>query len=303
MGIVLGENRYGKAENRVVRVTRNGGNHSILDLNVSIQISGDFADTHHVGDNSKVLPTDTQKNTVYALAQKYPAMEPEAFGLVLASHFLDGQSYVARAEIRLEQYNWSRILVDGKPHPRAFVRDGSSVRVASVIVERTATGRQAFVVSGVEKIVVLKTSDSEFTGYLKDEYTTLQETNDRIMATEVSARWRHTSHERAELERLDWAGSYEQAKNTLLACYGGHYSLSLQQTMYSMAEEVLKEQPEICSVRLSLPNKHHFLVNLSAFNQENADEVYHADDRPYGLIEAVISREDAPEVGPIWPSW
>ena len=303
MGIVLGENRYGKAENRVVRVTRNGGNHSILDLNVSIQISGDFADTHHVGDNSKVLPTDTQKNTVYAFAQKYPAMEPEAFGLILASHFLESQPYVTRAEIRLEQYTWSRILVDGKPHPRAFVRDGSYVRVASVIVERTSTGRQAFVVSGVEKLVVLKTSDSEFAGYLKDEYTTLQETNDRIMATEVTARWRHMSHEIDDLQRLDWAGSFEQAKNTLLACYGGHYSLSLQQTMYSMAEEVLKEQPDICSVRLSLPNKHHFLVNLSAFGQQNVDEVYHAADRPYGLIEAVISRDDAPEVGPIWPAW
>jgi urate oxidase len=303
MGIVLGENRYGKAENRVVRVTRNGDNHSILDLNVSIQISGNFSDTHHVGDNSKVLPTDTQKNTVYAFAQKYPAMEPEAFGLILALHFLDSQSQVTRAEIRIEQYTWSRILVEGKPHPRAFARDGSYVRVASVIVEPTPAGRQAFIVSGLEKLVVLKTSDSEFTGYLKDQYTTLQETSDRIMATEVAARWRHMSHEIAELERLDWATSFELAKNTLLACYGGHYSLSLQQTMYAMAEEVLKEQPGICSVRLSLPNKHHFLVDLSAFGQQNADEVYHADDRPYGLIEAVISRDDAPEVGPIWPSW
>ena len=303
MGIVLGENRYGKAENRVVRVTRNGANHSILDLNVSVQVYGDFAATHHVGDNSKVLPTDTQKNTVYAFAQKYPAMEPEAFGLILASHFLDSQSEVTRAEIRLEQYTWSRILVDGKPHPRSFVRDGAYVRVASVIVDRTTNGRQAFVVSGIEKLVVLKTSDSEFTGFFKDEYTTLQETSDRIMATEVAARWRHTSHETAELEHLDWATSFERAKNTLLACYGGHYSLSLQQTMYAMAEEVLKEQSDICSVRLSLPNKHHFLVDLSGFGQQNMNEVYHADDRPYGLIEAVISRDDSPDAGPTWPSW
>jgi urate oxidase len=298
MAITLGTNRYGKAENRVVRVTRNGPEHSIIDLNVSVQLSGDFEDTHITGDNSKVLPTDTQKNTVYAFAQKHPEMEPEAFALLLGEHFLDTQEHVSQAEIRFEQYLWHRIICNGTPHPRAFRREGSFVRTGRVVVTR----ERAYVVSGIEELVVLKTSDSEFTGYIRDQYTTLQETTDRIMATSVTARWRHTDQNLQSLKKRDFGSSYATATDALTRVFAEHYSLSLQQTLYAMGQEVLKDDG-LCEIRLTLPNKHHFLVDMSAFGQKNENEVFHADDRPYGLIEAVVSKDDAPDAGPVWPNW
>ena len=304
MKIELGENRYGKAENRVVRITREQGTHHILDLNVSVQLSGDFDDTHLNGSNAKVLPTDTQKNTVFALAQKFPAMEPEVFGLTLCEHFLDTQHHLTRVEVRLEQYLWDRILVDGKPHPRAFQKNSTFTRTARVVIDRTTgKSKEAYVTSGVEDLVILKTSDSEFTGFIRDHYTTLPETTDRIMATQVTAKWRYDSHDVQALKRKDFAKSFKQATNKILATFADHYSLSLQQTLFEMGKELITQQPDICSVRMSLPNKHHFLVDLSPFGQENRNEVYIAADRPYGLIEAVVNRDDAPDANFIWPTW
>ena len=303
MAIVLGENRYGKAENRVFRITRHGDTHEILDLNVSVQLMGDFADTHLTGDNAKVLPTDTQKNTVFALSHQLGPLEPEAFGVALSRHFLSTQSHVSGAEIRIEQYPWHRIHAKSRPHPRAFVRDGSHVRTATVRAGREGAGVRTWVTSGLDKLVVLKTGDSAFKGYVRDAHTTLQETDDRVMATEVSARWRWSESDPARLEGTDWAGSHRRAMETLLSVYADHYSLSLQQTLYAMGEAVLQEQGELAAIRLSLPNKHHFVVDLSPFGQRNAAEVHIAADRPYGFIEAVVQRDDAPPPPATWPTW
>ena len=303
MGIVLGENRYGKAENRVFRVTRHGDTHEILDLNVSVQLLGDFLDTHLTGDNAKVLPTDTQKNTVFALSHQLGPPEPEAFGIALARHFLSTQSHVSGAEIRIERFPWERIECKGKPHPRAFRRDGSHVRVATVRAARDGSELRTWVTSGIEDLVVLKTGDSAFKGYVRDRFTTLKETDDRIMATEVSARWRWSESDPAALERIDWAASHRAAMDALQGTFADHYSLSLQQTLYAMGEQLLTEQLGIAAVRLSLPNKHHFVVDLSAFGMDNRNEVHIAADRPYGFIEAVVQRDDAPPPPPTWPTW
>jgi urate oxidase len=303
MAIMLGENRYGKAENRVFRVTRHGDTHEILDLNVSVQLMGDFADTHLTGDNAKVLPTDTQKNTVFALSHQLGPLEPEAFGIALARHFLSTQSHVSGAEIRIERFPWERIECKGKPHPRAFRRDGSHVRVATVRAARDGSELRTWVTSGIEDLVVLKTGDSAFKGYVRDRFTTLKETDDRIMATEVSARWRWSESDPAALERIDWAASHRAAMDALQGTFADHYSLSLQQTLYAMGEQLLTEQLGIAAVRLSLPNKHHFVVDLSAFGMDNRNEVHIAADRPYGFIEAVVQRDDAPPPPPTWPTW
>ena len=303
MAIVLGENRYGKAENRVFRVTRHGDVHEVLDLNVTVQLHGDFADTHLTGDNAKVLPTDTQKNTVFGLSHAHGAMEPEAFALLLGRHFVSTQPQVSAAEVRIEKFDWERITSGGTPHPRAFRRNGSIVRTASATVRRAGTGSREFVVSGVEGLVVLKTSDSEFRGYPRDRFTTLPETSDRIMATQVSARWRTAAHEPAALDAVDWAASFGASLDAMLSAFAEHHSLSLQQTLFAMGERVLQAGPGIAAIRLSLPNKHHFLVDLSPFGQENRNEVFIAADRPYGLIEAVVQRDDAPAPPGGWPSW
>ena len=290
MAVRLGHNQYGKAETRLVRVTRDGGRHQLEDLNVSVTLSGDLDATHLTGDNANVVPTDTQKNTVYAFAKQAPVGEVEEFGLRLARHFVDDFAPITRARVQLEEYPWARIEVDGAPHPHAFVRAGGGRRTATVVAE---AGR-AWVVSGLTDLVVLKTTGSEFTGYPRDRYTTLPETRDRILATAVTARWRHRTLE------VDWAGSFAETRRLLLERFAATHSLSLQQTLYAMAAAAIEGRPELVEVRVSMPNKHPLLVDLSPFGLDNDNEVFHADDRPYGLIEAAVLEDGAPDPGPAW---
>ena len=287
---VLGSNQYGKAENRVVRIVRDTASHEIRDLNVSTSLRGDFADAHVTGDQSAVLPTDTQKNTVYAFAKEAPVGEIEDFGLRLARHFVDDFDTITQARVYVEEYPWARIEVGGVPHDHAFLRASSEVRTATVV----AREGQAWVVSGLAGLVVLKSTGSEFTGYIKDRYTTLQETTDRILATAVTARWRHGTVD------VDWAKSYAETRRLLLEAFATTHSLSLQQSLYAMAESAITSRPEVVEVRMSMPNKHHFVVDLSPFGLTNDNEVFHADDRPYGLIEAAIVEDGAPDAGPAW---
>jgi urate oxidase len=290
MAVRLGHNQYGKAETRLVRVTRDGDRHELRDLNVSVTLSGDLAATHLTGDNANVVPTDTQKNTVYAFAKEAPVGEVEEFGLRLARHFVDDFAPIGRARVHLEEEPWARIEVGGAAHPHAFVRAGGGRRTATVVAE---PGR-AWVVSGLTDLVVLKSTGSEFTGYHRDRYTTLPETRDRILATAVTARWRHRGLE------VDWAGSHAEVRRLLLERFAATHSLSLQQTLYAMAAAAIEGRPEVVEVRLSMPNRHHFLVDLSPFGLANDNEVFHADDRPYGLIEAAGLADDAPDPGPAW---
>jgi urate oxidase len=286
----LGHNQYGKAETRVVRVYRDVDPHEIADYNVSAALSGDFADTHLTGDNAKVLTTDAVKNTVNAFAKEHgeAARQPESFGLALARHFVEDVPQVSRARVRIEAYPWLRLEAGGTPHPHAFVRSGQYTRTATVTY---ADGR-AWIVSGLRDLTVLKTTDSEFWGFYQDRYTTLRPTNDRVMATSVAAQWWHTG------EDVDWAKSFDAVRGALCEAFAVSYSYALQQTLFEMGSAVLDEVPGIAEVRLSLPNKHHFVVDLSPFGLENPNEVFHADDRPYGLIEGTVRREDAPDPGP-----
>jgi urate oxidase len=283
MAVVLGYNQYGKAENRVVRVFRDSDPHEIVDYNVSVALSGGQEAPHLTGDNAPVLPTDTQKNTVYAFAKEDDVVaQPESFGIRLARHFVDNTEPITLARVKLEMYPWSRLN-----NPHAFTRDGRYVRTATV----TYDGSTTWVVSGVKDLWILKTTDSEFTGFLEDRYTTLQPATDRIMATSMLAEWWHTS------EDVDWGKSHDEAVQTLLDTYGNHYSLAHQQTIYEAGKAVLTGQPEIAEIRFSCPNKHHFVYDLARFGIENNNEVFHADDRPYGLQELTVRRDDAPEAG------
>jgi urate oxidase len=282
MAIVLGDNRYGKAETRLVRVDRAAGGHSIVDLNVSTSLAGDLAATHLTGDNSGVLPTDTQKNTVYAFARDGIG-EIEDFALRLARHFVETTPTIHRARVRIEQYTWDRLS------HHSFAR-GAGTRTTTATVD----GGTAWVVSGVADLVVLNTTGSEFHGFHKDRYTTLAETSDRVLATAVTAHWRHAE------PAGDWAESFAAARKHLLEAFADTHSLSLQQTLYAMGERVLARRAELVEVRLALPNKHHFLVDLQPFGLDNPGEVFFAADRPYGLIEGTVLRDDAPDAGLAW---
>ena len=284
MAIVLGRNRYGKAETHLVHVARGGDSHRLVDLTVGVALSGDLAATHLTGDNAGVLPTDTMKNTVYAFAKEYGVGEPETFGLLLARHFVGTQPHVHRARITVEAYAWERL------GPHSFRRSGDFVRTAVVTVAEPGTQ----VVSGLRELVLLNTTDSEFHGYPRDRYTTLPETTDRILATAVDARWRHLT------DTADWDASFAGAKDALVEAFVGTYSYSLQQTLYAMGERLLQHRPEIAEIRLTLPNKHHYLVDLSPFGLDNPQEVFLAGDRPYGLIEGTVTRDDAPPASADW---
>ena len=285
MSIVLGDNQYGKAETHVVRVTRSGARHELKDLNVSVALAGDFSETHLTGDNSKVVPTDTQKNTVFAFAGD-PIGEIEDFAIRLARHFVSEFASVYRARVSIEEYAWDRI----HDHDHAFVRAGAEKRLATV----TCTDDATWVVAGVSDLVVLKSTGSEFRGFVKDRFTTLAETEERVLATSVLARWRYAGTD------TDWRQSFNEVRRIMLDTFAIKHSLSLQQTLYAMGEAVLEARPEVAEVRLAMPNKHHFVVDLSPFGLANDNGVFYASDRPYGLIEGTITRSDAPEPGLAW---
>jgi urate oxidase len=292
--IHLGANQYGKAESRVVRIYRDTPRHQIRDLNVSSALRGHFEAAHTTGDQSDVLPTDTQKNTAFAFAKEKGVGAIEDYALTLGAHFLDASPAAEGARIEVEEYAWERISVDGQGHDHSFVRAGSGVRTTVVNVEGRDDEQKRYVVSGIRDLVVLKSTGSEFHGFLKDKYTTLPETNDRILATSLVARWRYDHTE------VDWDKSYDEIKGLLLEQFAKIHSLALQQTLYGMGEAVLQQHPEVAEIKFSAPNKHHFLVDLSPFDVENPGEVFIAADRPYGLIEASVVRDDASDAGSAW---
>jgi urate oxidase len=288
MAIVLGPNQYGKAEVRVVAVDRSATRHALKDLTVSTALRGDFAAAHLQGDNAHVLATDTQKNTVFAFARDGIG-EIEDFGLRLARHLAGAYPWIDGARVEIAEHAWDRIPVGGRPHDHAFTRAGDEVRTAVVTVHEG----QEWVLSGLSGLVVLKTTGSAFAGFPRDRYTTLAETDDRILATAVTARWRHN-------EPVDWADSFAGIRADLLETFTTLPSDALQQTLYRMGEAVLSARPELAEIRLSMPNKHHFLQDLAPFGLDNPKIVYHADDRPYGLIQGTVQRDDAPPAPQAW---
>ncbi|MEV0375065.1 factor-independent urate hydroxylase [Streptomyces sp. NPDC050636] len=294
MPTILGQNQYGKAENRVVKITRDGDTHHIKDLNVSVALSGDLEEVHLSGSNAHCLPTDTTKNTVFAFAKEYGIESAEQFGIHLARHFVTSQEPIKRARIRIEEYAWDRIatadnnsrFIGSDEVNHSFVRQGQETRLTEI----TYDGEQWQVISGLKDLVVMNSTNSEFWGYIKDKYTTLKEAYDRILATEVSGRWRFNWTDDAQ-RMPNWERSYEQVKKHMLQAFAETYSLSLQQTLYQMGSRIINNRSEVDEIRFSLPNKHHFLVDLEPFGLKNDNEVYYAADRPYGLIEATVLRD------------
>ena len=283
--VLLTTNQYGKAENRVVRVTRDTDRHEIVDLNVTSQLRGDFAAAHTEGDNAHVVATDTQKNTIFAFA-KDGITSPETFLMRLADHFTSEFDWVTGGRWAAEQYGWSRI----DDHDHSFYRSSPETRTAVLVRD----GDDTTVISGFYGLTVLKTTQSGFVGYPKDKYTTLAETEDRILATDIATRWRYNTTD------LDFNAVYEAVKATLLTTFSQGYSKALQQTLYQMAEAVLREQPSIEEIKFSCPNKHHFTYDLSFCGLENPNEVFYAADRPYGLIEATVQRASSQSADAAW---
>ncbi len=280
--IELGPNRYGKAAIRLVRVWRGEGPHRLRDLTVAIALEGDFAAAHTDGDNALVVATDTMKNTVYAFAKDRLEGSLEAFGRALAEHFV-AEPQVDRATVSLREHGWAPIAAAAGPAPDAFLRGEAGTRVATIATDMGGTTVEA----GVEDLVVMKTARSGFSGFPRDAYTTLPETDDRIMATKLTAIWRYGAPD------LATDGAHAAVQATLLEVFADHDSPSVQTSVWRMAQAILERHAEVEEVRMALPNLHHWLVDLRPFGLENDNEVFLATTEPHGLIEATVRRGES----------
>lgn len=296
MAIILGDIQYGKAESRLVRIVRDTPRHEIRDLNVTTALRGPFENAYLEGDQSNLLPTDTQKNTAYAFAKSRGVASPETFGLDLARHFVHDIEPVTGSRIEIEEYAWERAVVDGAEHDHTWLRKGQEVRTAAITVDESGE----YVIGGLKDLILLKSTGSQFTGFLKDEFTTLPEETDRIMATALEAKWRFAPADGSSLDDIDFGALYPEIKALMVKEFATLHSLALQQTMWHMGKAVLEAFDCIAEVRLKAPNRHHFTYDIGRFGIDNKQEVFWAADRPYGLIEAQVMRDDAPSAGAAW---
>jgi urate oxidase len=282
MAVKLAENNYGESRVRLLRVVRQEGRHDIKELTVGIRFEGDFESAHTKGENKKILPTDTMKNSVYAIARQYPVEAIEDFALHLIEHFLTYNEQVSRVHVEITESPWSRIPHGTKPHAFAFTRThGREKRMANLLATREETTIRA----GIEGLDVLKTAKSAFDGFLRDPYTTLKADHDGILATTIQADWLY------EGEEVEFSPLWHGVRQTLLETFAEHDSESLQHTLYAIGEAVLATFDRIREIHLSLPNKHFNLVDLAPFGMDNPGEVFLPSDEPYGLIEATLRRE------------
>jgi urate oxidase len=280
--IELAENRYGKSRVRLMKVTRHEHGHDLREWTVQVLLKGDFDSAHLDGDNSRILPTDTMKNTVYSLARSSQATSMEEYAKELADFLLSRNPQVASASINIESTLWKRLEIDGDPHPSAFMRGNNERQTTTV--ERRQNGAFS-ILSGFDDLVLLKTANSSFEGFIKDSLTTLPETKDRLFGTAVRAEWRYTS------SNLDFDSVRTTLRETMLRTFANHESKSVQQTLYAMAQSALEDVPQIDEIELTMPNKHCLLVDLSRFGQDNPNEIFVPTDEPHGYIEARVRRK------------
>jgi urate oxidase len=279
--IGLGENRYGKSRIRLVRVKRHRDRHDFVEWTVQILLQGDFESCFIDGDNSKILATDTMKNTVYSLARDSSAACMEDFGQELVDFLLRRNPQVSRVEVTISEKAWEHVLAAGKPHPSTFVQSSNERQTTKLAC---APGAKCTVSSGLENLVIMKTSGSGFEGYIKDSLTTLPPTADRLFGTALSAEWNYGAG------KLTFPALRTKIREILLAVFAGHDSKSVQHTLYAMGEAVLAGVPEVDEIEMTMPNLHCLPVDLSRFGQDNPNEIFVPTDEPHGYIQARIGR-------------
>lgn len=275
---MLAETAYGKCGVRLVQIVRPGDRHALKDLTVTVRFEGEY-DASYSGDNSDVLPTDTMKNTVYALAARRRIEEPEPFALQLAEHFLDRNPHLRRVTIDITEHLWARVMSGEKEHDHAFVRQGGESRTAQVRCDR----QDAQIRAGIADLLVLKTAGSAFAGFMRDEFTTLKETRDRLLATAVTATWRYDAG-------TAYGPAWHAVRRTLLETFANHPSESVQHTLHVMGRAALDTLPDIADIHIVMPNRHHLPVDVEPFGLENRNEIFVATEMPFGLIQATLRR-------------
>ena len=276
---MLADTAYGKSNVRLVQVTRPGDRHVLRDLTVSVKFEGDYDACYTQGDNRDILPTDTMKNTVYAFAARERLAEPEPFGMHLAQHFLDCNPRLRRVTIDIREHLWARISVDGREHDHSFVREGPESRTAHVRMDRL----EFQVHAGIADLVIMKSSGSAFSGFMRDEFTTLPDTRDRLLATSLTATWRYDAG-------TAYGPAWHAVRRTLLETFANHGSESVQHTLHAMGRAVLDGIADVADIHIVMPNRHHLPVDVSGFGLENRNEIFVATEEPFGLIQATLRR-------------
>jgi urate oxidase len=277
----LGTNSYGKSRVRLSRITRHGDRHDFNEWTVRVLLEGDFEASFTEADNSKILPTDTMKNTVYSVARDSNAATIEAFAMELGDYLLARNPQVSGALVEIEEKAWERLLVDGVPEATTFRLGGPEVNTVRAVRDQ---GREWSIRSGLDGLVILKTTKSEFTGYIKDKLTTLKPVTDRIFGTRATAAWDYT----APVE--DYAETRARIVAAMLKLFAAHHSMSVQHTLFDMGKAAIESTPEIARIKLTMPNLHHLLADLSPFGQDNPNHIFVPIDEPHGYIEATVER-------------
>ena len=277
----LGENRYGKSRVRLSRITRHGDRHDFNEWTVRVLLEGDFESSFTEADNSKILPTDTMKNTVYFVARDSKAATIEEFSTELGDYFLANNPQVSGALVEIEEKAWERLHVDGAPEATSFKLGGPEVHTVRAVRDQ---GRKWSVRSGIDGLVILKTTKSAFTGYIKDKLTTLKPATDRIFGTRATVTWEYATV----------SPNYTDVRSRIVAAllkeFAAHDSMSVLHTLFDMGKAALAGAPEIASITLTMPNLHHLLADLSSFGQDNPNHIFVPIDEPHGYIEATVER-------------
>jgi urate oxidase len=277
----LGSNRYGKSRVRLSRITRHGNHHEFQEWSVRILLEGDFETSFTEADNSKILPTDTMKNTVYFVARGSKAATIEEFATELGDYLLTNNPQVSGVLVEVEEKAWERLEVDGAPEPATFKLGGPEVHTVRAVRDQ---GREWSIRSGIDGLTILKTTKSAFTGYIKDKLTTLKPATDRIFGTRATVTWEYAT------SSPDFATVRVRILAALLKEFAAHHSMSVQHTLYDMGKAALEAAPEIASITLTMPNLHHLLADLTPFTQDNPNHIFVPIDEPHGYIEATIER-------------
>lgn len=280
MTAVLSHHAYGKCRVRLTKVTRRADRHDLKELTIDLRLEGDFGSAYTHGDNSHIIATDSMKNSVYVLAREHPLTDLESFGQHLADFFLTHYAQVALVHVRLAEQPWRRITVAGQEHPHAFLGGGAEQRTCTV----NATRRERRIEAGLDNLLILKTTDSGFRGFVRDRYTTLPDTDDRIFATILTADWQYRD------TTADWNRCYQLIRQTLLEVFARHPSLSVQQTLHAMGAAALDVCATIEEITLTMPNQHRLLVNLQPFGLDNPNEIFVPTAEPFGLITGTLRR-------------
>jgi len=289
------ESAYGKAGVKILHVSQQGSVHTIRELEVETLLTLNNHKDYKRGDNSDIIATDTQKNTVYILAKQYGISSPEEFGLILANHFISKYPWVVKAKVTLSAHPWQRITDKaGRPHNHAYVSTPTAVRVASVVLAR---GSMPVVSAGIRNLRVLKTTQSAFVNFVSDEYRSLPDFKDRLFSTIVTADWTYSKINK-ELN-FDWA--FSSTKDIILEVFAGPadkgiFSASVQNSQFLTQKTILEKIPQVEKVFISMPNVHYFGFDFSKFPkipelaEKCSGDVYHLVDKPSGQITSTLSR-------------